>query len=376
MKRFLPILILFLTIFLMQCEDETADQVQQSSSSMTLDTLFEGKSVYISGFYSDSIQITPIACYWKDGGRIDLDYGWAEDIKVLNGDISISGRWTDETGWNGSYCYWKNGARTDLQGGTDDLEVGAIFVDDGDVYVAGTRIVDEGPFGTPIACYWKNGARTDLTTSEMDAMAYGIGVNNGDVYVTGWRIQNHTTLACYWKNGEINNLHGTAYFGEGRDIAFKGNNVYISGHVDKTSTDSWNACYWRNGNRIDMARNTSTGGHVIGSEAFGIFIDGSDIYLAGYNLIVNLNSVAVKWRNGNTHELSGNSANEEWHHLWDIAVEEGIKISVGYFSPDISNEYNYDLGLPQFPIYYVNGKRYQLEDSEYQFGDATGVFIE
>jgi len=98
MKRFLPILILFLTIFLMQCEDETADQVQQSSSSMTLDTLFEGKSVYISGFYSDSIQITPIACYWKDGGRIDLDYGWAEDIKVLNGDIYVSGRWTDETG--------------------------------------------------------------------------------------------------------------------------------------------------------------------------------------------------------------------------------------------------------------------------------------
>ena len=316
----------------MQCEDETADQVQQSSSSMTLDTLFEGKSVYISGFYSDSIQITPIACYWKDGGRIDLDYGWAEDIKVLNGDIYISGRWTDETGWNGSYCYWKNGARTNLQGGTDDLEVGAIFVDDGDVYVAGTRIVDEGPFGTPIA--------------------------------------------CYWRNGEINNLHGTAYFGEGRDIAFKGNNIYISGHVDKASTETWNACYWRNGNRVDMARNTSTGGHVIGSEAFGIFIDGSDIYLAGYNLIVNLNSVAVKWRNGNTHELSGNSANEEWHHLWDIAVEEGIKISVGYFSPDISNEYNYDLGLPQFPIYYVNGKRYQLEDSEYQFGDATGVFIE
>ena len=54
----------------MQCEDETADQVQQSSSSMTLDTLFEGKSVYIAGFYSDTIQTTTIACYWNDGARL------------------------------------------------------------------------------------------------------------------------------------------------------------------------------------------------------------------------------------------------------------------------------------------------------------------
>jgi hypothetical protein len=34
------------------------------------------------------------------------------------------------------------------------------------------------------------------------------------------------------------------------------------------------------------------------------------------------------------------------------------------------------MGLPSFPIYYVNGKRYQLEDSEYQFGEATGVVID
>ena len=120
----------------------------------------------------------------------------------------------------------------------------------------------------------------------------------------------------------------------------------------------------------------SSYGNCIGSEAFGIFIDGGDIYLAGYNNIVNKNGIAVKWRNGNTHELSGDSALVQWHQLWDIAVEEGIKISVGYYTPDVSNEYNYDMGLPSFPIYYVNGKRYQLEDSEYQFGEATGVVID
>ena len=379
MRTKIYLLLVPLLFFVIQCEDEVAglpdqDDSSSLSTSSALDTLFNGKSVYICGFYSDTVETTPIACYWKDGARIDLDYGWAEDIKVVDGDIYISGRWTDETGWNGSYCYWKNGERIDLQGGID-LEVGGIYVYDGDVYVAGTRLTDVGFFGTPVACYWKNGQRTDLTTTAMDAVAYGIGVNNGDVYVTGWRIsQHHATLACYWKNGVINDLHGSNYFGEGYDIAFSGNNVYISGHVDKSSTDSWNACYWKNGNRVDMSRQSSYG-TCIGSEAFGIFIDGSDIYLAGYNMIVNKNGVAVKWRNGNTHELSGDSALVEWHHLWDIAVEEGIKVSVGYYTPDISNEYNYDLGLPSFPIYYVNGKRYQLEESEYQWGEATGVYI-
>ena len=264
-------------LLIIGCEDEAGDEHQQEdsslSTSMTLDTLFEGSTVYMSGWYSDTTITQMVACYWVDGARIDLEYGAAEDIKVVGGDIYLVGQWFDETGWNGSACYWKNGERFDLEGGSQSgTEASAIFVSNGDVYVAGTRIVDVGFFGTPIACYWKNGNRTDLTTSNMDAMAYGIGVNNGDVYVTGWRIQNHTTLACYWKNGEINNLHGTAYFGEGRDIAFKGDNVYISGHVDKSNTETWNACYWRNGNRVDMARNTSYGGYVIGSEVFGIFL--------------------------------------------------------------------------------------------------------
>ena len=379
MKTKVKLSVLFFIIFFYACEDEQntsnkQNQAQLIGAATALDTLFAGKHVYICGFYSDTIETVPIACYWKNGVRFDLDYGWAEDIKVVDGDIYISGRWTDETGWNGSYCYWKNGERIDLEGGTS-VEVGSLDVYGNDVYIAGTKLTNANFFGTPVACYWKNGVRIDLTTTSMDAVAYGIGVNNGDIYVTGWRIKNHATIACYWKNGQLNDLHATNFFGEGRDIAFKGNNVYISGHVDKASTDSWNACYWRNGNRVDMNRRSSHG-TCIGSEAFGIFLDGSDVYLAGYNSIVNKNDVSVKWRNGNTHELSGSSALTEANHLWDIAVEQGVKISVGYFTPDISKEYDYVHGLPSFPIYYVNGKRYQLEeDQEWQWGEATGVFI-
>ncbi|MED5316436.1 MAG: hypothetical protein VX744_01670, partial [Candidatus Neomarinimicrobiota bacterium] len=82
------LLLLPLLILLIQCEDEAAGLSEQNdssplSTSSALDTLFDGKSVYICGFYSDTVETTPIACYWKDGARIDLDYGWAEDIKVV-----------------------------------------------------------------------------------------------------------------------------------------------------------------------------------------------------------------------------------------------------------------------------------------------------
>ena len=84
-------LIILSLVLIIGCEGEAAEQPQQdissSSASMTLDTLFEGKSVYIAGFYSDTIHTTTIACYWKDGARIDLDDGWAEDIKVVDGDV-------------------------------------------------------------------------------------------------------------------------------------------------------------------------------------------------------------------------------------------------------------------------------------------------
>ena len=375
--RIIPLLMIVVLVF-WSCEDESDEQEDSFSlsTSMTLDTLFEGSTVYMSGWYLDTTMTQMVACYWVDGARIDLEYGAAEDIKVVGGDIYLAGQWFDETGWNGSACYWKNGERFDLEGGSQSgTEASAIFVDNGDVFVSGTRIADVGFFGTPIACYWKNGDRTDLTTSDMDAMGLGIGINNGDVYVTGWRIQSHTTIACYWKNGAINNLHGTAYFGEAYDIAFKGDNFYIGGWRGPENGDRWNACYWRNGNLNNINRNSSYG-TCIGSEANAIFIDGDDIYLAGFNKVVNLNDIATKWKNGNTHELSGDSANVQVSWLLDIAVKDNIKISVGYYHPGVEYEYDYTPYLPCFPIYYVNGKRYNLEDNEWQDGMATGVVID
>ena len=196
------------------------------------------------------------------------------------------------------------------------------------------------------------------------------------MYVTGWRIQNHASIACYWKNGNINNLHGTSHFGDAYDIDFKGDDFYIAGERGAASSDAWNACYWKNGNVNNVSRNSSFG-NSWGATAFGIFLDGNDVYLAGYNAIANKFDIGCKWKNGNLHELSGSTANEQQTWLYDIAVANDVKITVGFyytFIEDYNDPLYYD--YPIFACYYRNGQRVNLEESEWQVGEATGVFIE
>ena len=356
------------------CEDSVNESESSNDGENSLPTgspIIEGKNVYISGFYQDSSLTQMVACFWVNGARVDIEYGAAEAITVDNGDVYVAGQWFDSTGWNGEACYWINGIRYSLEGGGHpDTEVTDIAVDDGDVYVSGV-MSDGSMFGTN-ACYWKNGVRTDLTDSSMDGMANSIGINNGDVYVTGWRIKNHASIACYWKNGNRNELHDTHSFGDAYDIAFKGNNVYIAGEIDPQNTDNWNACYWRNGNKVTLPRSG------FGATAFGIFLDGDDIYLGGYTTgSLFTYDIGCKWTNGNLHQLSSSVADTDQTWLYDIAVADGVKITVGFYYPVI-HDYNDPLyyNSPIFPCYYRNGQRVNLENADWQLGEATGVYIE
>ena len=241
------------------------------------------------------------------------------------------------------------------------------------VYISG--FYQDSTLDQMVACYWLDGIRVDL---EYGA-AEDITVQNGDVYVagqwfdaTGWNGE-----ACYWINGIRYDLQG----GENPDVEVTGiavdnGDVYVSGVRSDGSMFGTNACYWKNGNVNTVSRNSSFG-NSWGATAFGIFLDGNDVYLAGYNAIANKFDIGCKWKNGNLHELSGSTANEQQTWLYDIAVANGVKITVGFYYTFIEDENDplyYD--SPIFAIYYRNGQRVNLEESEWQVGEATGVFIE
>ena len=77
------------------------------------------------------------------------------------------------------------------------------------------------------------------------------------------------------------------------------------------------------------------------------------------------------------HQLSSSVAETDQTWLYDIAVADGVKITVGFYYPVI-HDYNDPLyyNSPIFPCYYRNGQRVNLENADWQLGEATGVFIE
>ena len=103
------------------------------------------------------------------------------------------------------------------------------------------------------------------------------------------------------------------------------------------------------------------------------------IYLAGYTTgTLFTYDIGCKWRNGNLHELSSSVSETDQTWLYDIAVANDVKITkFGFYYPVIY-DYNDPLyyNSPIFPCYYRNGQRVNLEDADWQLGEATGVFID
>ena len=78
--------------------------------------------------------------------------------------------------------------------------------------------------------------------------------------------------ACYWINDSATRVDvttGTIFTG----LFVADSDVYISGYYE---IDYAYASYWKNGNRVDI----STG--FLSSEANSIFVDVSDVYVAGW----------------------------------------------------------------------------------------------
>ncbi len=274
----------------------------------TYSAAVDGNNIYIVGKYLTGNCY--IACYWLYDGttftRKDLstDCSTAIDIAIDNGIVYIVGSYN--TGEKDVACYWKVDSgvvtKTDLYT-THDSKTSAIYVSD-KVYVSGWFNIISENTTTPVPCCWFDDGGTINTVqlptktstfgwtndmivynneiyipgfytpdnsnnytaclwsgtgsvmsitqlSDVESGATSIDVNNGSIYITGIWYENGINKTGFWDYNDGNYIKVSVeneYQSYVSDIAFNGNDIYLSGFYSTTEYSNYPrniACYWK-----------------------------------------------------------------------------------------------------------------------------------
>lgn len=176
-------------------------EVKSLSDFQPKDIAVSKEKVYLTGYGSHPDSPNSVVKYWHDNQfytmKTDVFVGSGTSIFVQEDDVYIAGTETHYVdGRNRNFAkYWKNGEEVVFPYEKDQFVVHmSIFVDGQDVHVAG-RINSSKGYGR--VHYWKNGEESVLTDDRIQSNAYKVFVYNGDAYIAG----SEDRKACYWKNG-------------------------------------------------------------------------------------------------------------------------------------------------------------------------------
>ncbi len=227
---------------------------ESSGFASATDVYVSDGDMYVGGIKNESGSVTSIV-YWKNGELVTVASGTLGNtsggsIAVKDNDVYIAGM------LDGDLMYWKNGASVPLEGEPGEVTDIAV-AGNGDVYVSGYT------FGSPdVAQYWKNGEKIALGTGERASQANAIFIENGDVYVAGWETVPRSSgsgtvrIARYWKNGEAVDLTDGAHHAEANGIFVLDGKVYVAG---VESLDRRSATYWINGEAVRLSHEDNNG---------------------------------------------------------------------------------------------------------------------
>lgn len=246
-------------------------------------------NVYIAGSGWKDGDTKNVAMYWKNGQPVRLSDGtnhaYAYSVFVDNGDVYVAGEDGDKA------RYWKNGQPVTLSDGNNTTSISSIFVDNGEVYATGRSSNTRKPTAT----YWKNNKPIALSTEAENSDSGSIFVDKGNVYVAGtsWNIGGNS-IAMYWENGKPITLS------DGTDYAYAYSIVVDKGDVYVAGQDANRAVYWKNGKPIVLSDGSNN------ASARSILIDNGNVYVAG---IINYRKL-VYWKNGELTELTNSGLGE------------------------------------------------------------------
>lgn len=234
--------------------------------------------------------------------------GWGN----LDSRIYMAGvYWEDNTK---KACYWVNGKQVNLDTPAGfDSHAMAITVINGTVYIAGTYTDRNNLSANNTACFWINGIKTDLIVPEGVgyAVASDIVVSNKNIYIAGYYFtdgnysyDSDSVVACYWKNGERIDMIEKG--SSASAIAIQNDTVYLAGEYrvacfagEYYVGNNTKPCYWINGKKIYLDIPPESGDAYIND----IYLSEGKIYVFG-NVSINFRTQSCYWIDGVRTDVS------------------------------------------------------------------------
>ncbi|MEM9363191.1 MAG: IPT/TIG domain-containing protein [Bacteroidota bacterium] len=241
-------------------------------------------NIYVLGSQSDNNLGTFDVTLWiNNKPSVIEDAFQVGKVFVYNSDIYTTGESINDNGPDFA-SVWKNGVPTNLTSGLSPAEALSVFVEDGNVYVAGRELED-----VYVSKVWKNGELLyNLTDGTYSSRVHSIFVKNGEVYVAGTEYVENKNVAKVWKNGVSIQLSENA---NAYSVLVHEDIIYAVGSKNNIAT------IWVDGLSTSLINGSNW------SLASSIFIQGRDIYACGFERIGDV-EVAIQWKNGIRTDLT------------------------------------------------------------------------
>lgn len=244
----------------------TNDSTYSGVSSLYVD----GSLVLIGGWKWSANPPSPVVI-WQNGNETVIDGAFGSPALIASRNNNLFGVWFEaSTGW----VFNKNGITQPIIDTAYNIGPTALALLGDDMYISGCSSYHDwtSPDSPSYqhAQYWKNG-QLIFRESEL-SNALSIFIHQNDIYMAGhlYTPEQSFGIACYWKNGQRVDLTDENVIAVARSVFVTDKHVYVAGMIDDQ------AVYWKDGDAIAL---TTSGTH---SMANSIVVQGTDVHVAGY----------------------------------------------------------------------------------------------